>query len=177
MRQAHTILRRWLAAERRGGAAASERALAELLAWLPEARPRPGFGDRVMAAAGLPPTYSAVAAPPIWLGRALVAVCLLLTAVAVAYLPALAMLVARQLTLADVLSAMAQSLTAAIDYLAAAMAIGKTFAALYEAMLRVVTAPPLALAWLSTLVFSTLTLRWLARLLSPQRSPRYVPTH
>lgn len=164
--------RRWLAAERRGASAAAEQALAALLARLPEARPRPGFADRVLAAAGL---AAAPALRPalVWPGRALVAACLLVTAVAVAYLPALAVLITDQVTVAGMVSFLVSTFTRAIDYLALAIAIGEILATLYEALLRVVLSPPVAFAWLGALVFSTWTLRWLVQLLSPQRKAEY----
>lgn len=189
---ADKILHRWLAAERRAGRAGAglakaEEALAALFVRLPEARPRPGFAGRVLAAAGLDLGASAAVAPaPLsWPLRALAAVCLLLTGTAVGLLRPLAVFVAGRLTLADLVSGAARALTATVDHLATLAAVGRFLAELYDALLLVVTSPPIALGWLAALVFTALTVRWLARLLAtspwegetsePRRSSGYVP--
>lgn len=185
MESVHQILRRWLAAEQvdtgapseRAGrsSAAAERALGRLMLRLPDVRPRSGFAERVMAAADLrlAASTSYVAWPLRWPLQALVVLCLVLTGGAVASLPPLVELAAERISLAETVSVFARTVTVMVDYMAVLVAVGKLLAALYDAMILVLTAPPVAFGWLATIVFTTLTLRWLARLLSPlqERAP------
>jgi hypothetical protein len=139
-----------------------------------------------MAAANLEPALApaGLSRPLTWALRALLGVCLLLTGTAVAILPSLIELAARRITLAEIVSGLAGTVTAVVDYMSVLVALGKFLGALYDALLLVLTAPPVAFTWLGAVVFSTLTLRWLARLLSPlgekvlaERSSGYVSAH
>lgn len=185
MEGAHQILRRWLAAEERAGtSSAADRSLSELLLRLPDLGPRPGFVERVMAAADLGLASSSAPRPLGWAFRAVVAACLTLTAVAVASLPSLLELAAERITLSEAVSGLARTFTVMVDFMAVLIAVGKLLGAYYEALLLVLTAPPVAVGWLGAIVFTTLTLRWLARLLSPlegraaaERSSGYVSAH
>lgn len=181
MDSAHDILRRWLAVERRAGQAppgsagrspaAAERVLRELMLCLPDRGPRPGFADRVLAAADLRLAAAPAAWPLRWALRAVLVLCLSLTAAAVASLPQLAQLAVERISLAETVSGLARTLTAMVDFMAVLVAAGKLLAALYEALLVVLTAPPVAAGWLAAVVFTVLTLRWLVRLLSPLEEP------
>jgi hypothetical protein len=186
MEGVHRILRRWLAAEKSvASSAAADRSLSELMLVLPDIAPRPGFVERVIAAADFRPVPSHVPRPVDWAFRAVVTVCLALTATAVGSLSSLFGLAAERLSLAETVSGFARTFTVVVDFMAVLIAAGKLVAALYEALLQVLTAPPVAVGWLGALVFTTvfttLTLRWLARLLSPleesaavERSSGYV---
>lgn len=187
------MLRRWLAAERQaaqgprarsGRSSAAEDALFAIMKRLPDLAPRPGFAERVLAAADLRPVAAPASPPLAWALRALLALCLFLTAIAVASLPALLEMAAARITLAEIVSGLARTFTFVVDLMAVAVAVGNLLAALYDALLLVLTAPPVAVGWLGALAFTALTLRWLARLLAPweerrlaERSSGYVSAH
>ena len=168
--QGTSTLIRWLVAERDGVTAVAESALAELLSGLPDARPSPGFAERVLAAAPYLPQ------PWAWPLRAAVAVCLLATGVGLIFILPLVALISERLSLADVIATTAHALAAVVDHLAILFVLGKVLAALCDALLLLVTSPPVVTAAIVVLAFSALTLRWLAQLLSPQRRSEYVPT-
>lgn len=171
-----TTWTRWLVAERDGVIDVAESALAELLRALPDARPRPGFAERVLAAAPyLPGAPQPMPGPWAWPLRAAVAVCLLLTGVGLAYIPALVLLIGEKLSLAGVIAGAAHACAAVVDHLAVLFVLGKVVGAFYDAVLLVVTSPPVLVGSIALLAFSALTLRWLAQLLPPQRGSEYVP--
>lgn len=173
-----------------------QEALRELMLALPDARPRPGFADRVMMASGLETRtwnirllltrlFGDLADAPGLPLQAFVGVVLVLVGSAVASLPALITRLGDLVSIADLASATADIFTLAAGSLAMVLTVGKILGGLYEALLLVVLSPPMVFTALGALAFSSLTLRWLAQLLSltpsslrpAQRSSGYVPVH
>lgn len=191
----HDHLRRWLFADSLSTNShnpdldpVGEEALRQLMLALPEARPRPGFADRVMMASGLerPGLERSGLERPVW--DMLVGLVLLLVGSAVASLPALVVRLGELVSVADVVSATADIFTLAVGSLATVLAVGEVVGGLYDALLLVVLSPPMMLTMLASFVVSTLTLRWLIQLLSSsslppsslppsERSSGYVPAH
>ena len=91
------------------------------------------------------------------------------------FIPSLVLAIGERVSLADVIAAATHAFAAIVDHLAVLFVFGKVLAALHDAMMLVVTSPPVVAASIGVLAFSALTLRWLAQLLSPQRRSEYVP--
>ena len=161
-------LHRFLTAETEGRDAAAERALQALFLGLPAGRPRPGFAGRVLAAAG-------VARPP-WSvpRRAAVAACLLAAGLAAAYLPPILFGVARALGPGRIFDAVIRTALALYEQLALVATLGSLCETLYRAFVVVATSPPAVVAWILALAVSVAGGRALSRLLTLQRSSRYV---
>lgn len=177
--QTPDALAHWLEAEANGRDDAAEAALAQVFRALPLPAPRPGFADRVLLAVAAPAVaLPAVAARvfPLWL-RVVVASSLALAGLGVAALPTVGVAVGRTLRPAELLTAAAGRLVAALDWITGGLATFEAFHGLREALLQALGAPPVVVALLLSVLISLLGFRGLAQLLTSERSLDHASTH
>lgn len=165
----------WLDAEASGRDDAAETALAQVFRSLPLPAPRPGFADRVLRAVASPSPLSARVFP-LWL-RVAVASCLALAGLGVATLPTVGVAVGRMLRPAELLSAAAGRLVAALDWITGGLATLEALHGLREALLQALGAPPVLAALLLSVLISLLGFRGLAQLLTSERNLDHASTN
>lgn len=161
-------LRRWLAFERAGGAGQAELALRDFFRLLNDPAPSSGFVDRVMVRI-LPLAYRERIGV---VARALLAACLLLVALSVAWLPFLMWPLADVIRVGSLVDFLAATLVAASRTLAGWLSFWQSLADANRVLMTVISKPPIALLMLAVALFAAVGVRLLDSLKAMDRSPR-----
>ena len=180
----HDPLTRWLDAERNDHEDDAEAALMELFELLPPVAPRPGFSDRVLQRIGSAPAISAMPAMPapgrfgrLVRSRSLqvaVALSLVATGASLFWLPQILAVVARILTVSDVLGLTAATAVDLGRWLNVVARVGEWLFTVGGALAVSLTSPAALTVTTACLAISGVSFVFLRDLMTRDRSWSYV---
>lgn len=167
-RNGKNLLRRWLVFERSGRAGQAELALRDFFRLLADPAPSSGFVDRVMVRV-FPLAYREQM--PVG-ARALLASCLLLVALSVAWLPFLLWPLADVIRVTSLIDFLAATWVAASRALAGWLSFWQSLADANRVLMTVISKPSIALLMLAVALFAAWCIRLLNALKVMDRSRR-----